>query len=204
MFLVSSCSCLYLIHLSRVLNGEWRCSCSSADRRCSIYICVINDFIAHKVATYIIGLRVCGCKTEDAHNHMHIQAFYITRVPSYNDIVSQTISRNGFLDETFFILLQISMNGFLMENLRKIQLLVQIGWRWTAAIISSVRHICLSPNFKVIIMTHVSVTLSHIKGERKWIVYNSLFRLITQETSTLLSTGALWGDSPGCPGAKGQ
>ena len=38
MLLVSSCSCLYPICWSQVLNWEWRCSWSSADRRCSNYI----------------------------------------------------------------------------------------------------------------------------------------------------------------------
>ena len=47
MFLVSSCSCLCPIHWSQVLSQEWKCSWSSADRRCSNYIWVINKFIAH-------------------------------------------------------------------------------------------------------------------------------------------------------------
>ena len=47
MFLVSSCSCLRSIHWSHVLSWEWRCSWSSADRRCSNYIWVINNFIAY-------------------------------------------------------------------------------------------------------------------------------------------------------------
>ena len=37
-FLVSSCNCLWPIHWSYVLSGDWRCSWSSADRWCSIYI----------------------------------------------------------------------------------------------------------------------------------------------------------------------
>ena len=45
MFLVSSYRCLCLIHWSHVLNGEWRCCWSSADRRCSNYIWVIDDLI---------------------------------------------------------------------------------------------------------------------------------------------------------------
>ena len=32
---------------------EWRCSWSSADRRCSNYIWVINNFIAYQGASYI-------------------------------------------------------------------------------------------------------------------------------------------------------
>ena len=61
MFLFFSDSCLCPIHCSLVLSGEWRCSWSSADRRCSNYICVINNFIAYKDATYIRDLTVC-CK----------------------------------------------------------------------------------------------------------------------------------------------
>ena len=58
MFLVSSCSCLRSIHWSQVLSWEWRCSWSSADRRCSNYIWVINNCIAYKGATYIRGFTV--------------------------------------------------------------------------------------------------------------------------------------------------
>ena len=46
-FPVSSCRCLCLIHWSQVLSREWRCSWSSADRRCSNFIWVINKFMAH-------------------------------------------------------------------------------------------------------------------------------------------------------------
>ena len=41
-----------------VLSREWRCSWSSADRRCSNYIWVIDNFIACKGATYIRDLTV--------------------------------------------------------------------------------------------------------------------------------------------------
>ena len=58
MFLVSSCSCLRSINWSHVLSWEWRCSWSSADRRCSNYIWVINNFIAYKGAIYIRGFTV--------------------------------------------------------------------------------------------------------------------------------------------------
>ena len=53
---VWSCSCLCSIHWSHVLSGEWRCSWSSVDKRCSNYILVINKFIAFKGASYIRGL----------------------------------------------------------------------------------------------------------------------------------------------------
>ena len=58
MILVSSCSCLCPIHWCQVLSREWRCTCSwsSADRRCSNYIWVINNCIAFSGATYIRGL----------------------------------------------------------------------------------------------------------------------------------------------------
>ena len=58
MFLVSSCSCLRSIHWSHVLSWEWRCSWSSADRRCSNYIWMINHFIACWGATYTRGFTV--------------------------------------------------------------------------------------------------------------------------------------------------
>ena len=58
MFLVSSCSCLCTIQWSRVLSREWRCSWSSADRRCSNYIWVIDNVIAYKGASYIRDLTL--------------------------------------------------------------------------------------------------------------------------------------------------
>ena len=39
---------------------KWRCRWSSANRRCSNYIWVINNYIAHYGATYIRGLTVCS------------------------------------------------------------------------------------------------------------------------------------------------
>ena len=55
MFLTSSCNRLYPIHWSQVSSQVWRCSWSSADRRCSNYIWVINNFVAYQGATYIRG-----------------------------------------------------------------------------------------------------------------------------------------------------
>ena len=61
MFLASSCRCHCPIQWSQELSREWRCSWSSADRRCSNYIWVINNFIAYRGATYIRDLMVvCG------------------------------------------------------------------------------------------------------------------------------------------------
>ena len=58
MLLVPSCSCLYPMRGSQVLSWEWRCSWSSADRRCSNYIWVIINLIAYWSATYIRDLTV--------------------------------------------------------------------------------------------------------------------------------------------------
>ena len=58
MFLDSFCSCIWPIHWSQVLSREWRCSWSSANRRCSNYIWVIKNFIACYDTTYIGGLKV--------------------------------------------------------------------------------------------------------------------------------------------------
>ena len=41
------CSCLCPIHGSQVLGRKWRCSWSSANRQCSNYIWVINNFVAY-------------------------------------------------------------------------------------------------------------------------------------------------------------
>ena len=61
MFLTSSCSCICPIQWSQVLSREWRCSWSSAGRRCSSYIWVIDNFIAYQGATYIRDLTVLLC-----------------------------------------------------------------------------------------------------------------------------------------------
>ena len=53
MILLSSCACLCPIHWGQVLSREWRCSWSSADRRCSNYIWVINSFIGFSEVPYI-------------------------------------------------------------------------------------------------------------------------------------------------------
>ena len=43
-----------------MLSREWRCSWSSADRRCSNYIWVIDNFIPYWGASYIRGFTVSG------------------------------------------------------------------------------------------------------------------------------------------------
>ena len=56
MFLVSYCNSLFPIQWSQMLSREWRCSWSSANRRCSNYVWVIDNFIAHWGAPYIRDL----------------------------------------------------------------------------------------------------------------------------------------------------
>ena len=58
MILISSWSRLCPTLWSQVLSREWRCSWSSADRRCSNYIWVIDNLIAHYSASYIRDLTV--------------------------------------------------------------------------------------------------------------------------------------------------
>ena len=69
MFLVSSCSCLCPIQRSQVSSREWRCSWSSADRRCSNYIWVIDNFIAYWGATYIRELTVVFMRNHQPIRH---------------------------------------------------------------------------------------------------------------------------------------
>ena len=67
MILVSSCICLCPIYWSQVLSREWRCSWSSADRRCSNYIWVINNLFAYKGASYIRDLTVHQVRKSALH-----------------------------------------------------------------------------------------------------------------------------------------
>ena len=61
-FHMSSCSGLCPVHWSQVLSREWRCSWSSADRWCSNYIWVINNFILVRCGIYYRydGSQVCN------------------------------------------------------------------------------------------------------------------------------------------------
>ena len=74
MSLVSSCSCICAIYWSQVLNREWRCSWSSANRQCSNYIWVVNNFIACQDTPYIRDLTVLQITykyTKDNQNHQY-------------------------------------------------------------------------------------------------------------------------------------
>ena len=70
MIFTSSCSYLCPIHWSQVLSREWRCSWSSAVRRCSNCIWVINNFIAYSGVTYIRGLM-------GSHFPTHIHYWFV-------------------------------------------------------------------------------------------------------------------------------
>ena len=70
MILVSHCCCLCSIYLKEVLSWEWRCSCSSADRRCSNYIKVINNLIAYYDASYIRNFMVHWCNNSMIFNEL--------------------------------------------------------------------------------------------------------------------------------------
>ena len=68
MLLVSSCSCLCAIHWDQVLSREWRCSWSSANRRCSNYIWVIENFVAYQGASYIRDFMASNMVSQIAGN----------------------------------------------------------------------------------------------------------------------------------------
>ena len=82
MFLVSSCSCLCLIHWSQVLSWEWRYSWSSADRRCSNYIWMINNFLPTKVRLILETLRYVSVANLSAAN----------LVPNYSNVIMSVMS----------------------------------------------------------------------------------------------------------------
>ena len=99
MFFILSCSCLCPIHSSLVLRQEWRCSWSSAYRRCSnyiwvcrrcsnyIWVCrrcsnynwVINNFIAYYGATYIRVLRKHKSNHSGIIWHLRLTEWFICR-----------------------------------------------------------------------------------------------------------------------------
>ena len=63
---------------------ERRCSWSSADRRCSNHIWVVNNFIAFSGAPYIRGLTVCrGCASEMTNVDKYISLIF---KPHFNKV----------------------------------------------------------------------------------------------------------------------
>ena len=79
MFYLSSCNCLCWTHCSQVENEKW----NGVDRRCSNYIWVINNFIAHSGVAYISGLTLCKCV-------MHVMWFSLrcNRTTNYSEGVN--------------------------------------------------------------------------------------------------------------------
>ena len=82
MFLVSSCSCLLPIQWSQALSREWRCTWSSADRRCSNYSWVIDNYIAYSGASYIRDLAVIRIRRAAASINHVTQGHCATQYPN--------------------------------------------------------------------------------------------------------------------------
>ena len=82
-----------------MLSWEWRCSWSSADRRCSSYIWVINNFIAYLGATYIRGFTIIFCCTQEAWGGGHKANFLCSDIfPNF-----QIYQNTGYLLNIMFI-----------------------------------------------------------------------------------------------------
>ena len=77
MSLASSCSFICPSYWCQVLSREWRCCWSSADRRCSNYIWVIDKSIAHQGASYIRDLMVYFnfLSVPDTENKQKVEIF---------------------------------------------------------------------------------------------------------------------------------
>ena len=117
MFPVSSCSCLSPIQWSQVLSREWWCSWSSADRRCSNYIWVIDSFIAYWGVPYIRDLTVI----------YHVNTL---RVGQNGHHFTDKIFKCIFLNENVRISIKISLKFVPKGPIGNIPALVQIkAWR---------------------------------------------------------------------------
>ena len=62
-----------------MFSWEWRCSWSSAHRRCSNYIWVINIFIGYWSAIYITGLTVIG-PTDARQSSIAVTVTFVSRL----------------------------------------------------------------------------------------------------------------------------
>ena len=88
MILVSSCRYLCPIHWSQVLGREWRCSWSNTDRRCSIYIWMIDKFVAYGGANYIRGLTVSIISNNQSFIPLMLTGSYAWPTSSGNQITN--------------------------------------------------------------------------------------------------------------------
>ena len=133
-FLVLSCSCFYAIYWSQVLSRIWRCSWSSADRRCSNYIWVITNFVAYQGATYIRGLTVGILYfTHLFQSPTAMNQWGFNKWMSFADHISKYIllNRNYCI---FTILVQISFNYVAKGPVGDKSSLVQVmAWNQTGA-----------------------------------------------------------------------
>ena len=113
MFLVSSCSCLCPIHWSQVLSWEWRYSWSSADRQCSNYIWVINNFIAYKGVSYIRDLTVSlSLKSQTTpHNFSPLVSYKVPSVKKIDLIIMRDSTDIAFKDLSLLVV-TLCIQGF--------------------------------------------------------------------------------------------
>ena len=81
---------LNAISSSATLSREWRCSWSSADRRCSNYIWVMDNFIALQGASYIRDLTVSSFLT--SHIAQNWQAFRKWMLAQFLSIADNGVS----------------------------------------------------------------------------------------------------------------
>ena len=145
-----------------MLSREWRCSWSCADRRCSNYIWVIDNFIAYKDASYIRGLTVvlivsgvCNgtCQQSGSMplpNAIHTEAGIVSLVED----LSNTESTMGFCGSLPWLWMisssQQSWWGFfgIWKTLKKIQDSLESGKAWKKIhlkfVVITVPPLCLS------------------------------------------------------------
>ena len=93
--LVPSCGCLCRIPWSQMLSREWRCSWSSAGRRCSNYIWVIDNFIAYSGESYIKDFTVFFkySKSKSTSDYARIYCVLITswKQPKINQFTPNVV-----------------------------------------------------------------------------------------------------------------
>ena len=108
MFLDSACSCLRTIHWSQVFNGEWRCSWSSADRRCSDYIWDHSEWSTISLSTQVrliletwrywkcmyhrAGVLVLGTRTHSTRV-LNFRYSYFTRTREFQSNSTRSCTR---------------------------------------------------------------------------------------------------------------
>ena len=128
MILVSLCRCLCPINWSQVLSRSWRCSWSSADRRCSNYIWVIDNFIAYQGASYIRDLTVVA-------NVMSLKWMYtLNRWPivclsqtSYGESMGSNVKRSLWVQISALVDSDVCRNVMTLKDIWHVD--TQFPWR---------------------------------------------------------------------------